>query len=465
MAYIVIDSKFKPFNYNELVKPIQEATEAHIALEDKYSTMTEQASVWENIIDKTLDPELYDQYKQYANALDASAEQLAREGLTPSSRKSLMEMRKRYSKDIVPIDTAYKRKQEEIKRQQDISDKTGGKVVFSRTAATSPLSAYVKGDNDFKQINLDDVYKENVAGAAAISSRYFNTVEGQSFKADYYTLVETNGVPPGEAVSTLIESGRYPELAEFTRLSLNRTGYNTDGYSNNDQNRVINSALQGIATGLIYKEKNVYRDAYADDRLQLDKDQFQLMKDRFEFEKQKWEDAKKAEAEAEAKANASGGGSGKERKPFYGFQFKMWNDNSVTINKTQQGTSNKEWTLAVKGFEEKDREIISINKLTGPVKVRLEQELEGTGYTLDDVIIYKDEDISDNHYQMVLNPRKYRQNGTYTDEYIEAVKLGKEAEYMKGVSIETIRKQVEQEKATQKDPKAPETSEGHSEFD
>ena len=98
------------------------------------------------------------------------------------------------------------------------------------------------------------------------------------------------------------------------------------------------------------------------------------MKDKFEFEKQKWEDAKKAEAEA----SASGGGSKKERKPFYGFQFKMWNDNSVTINKTQQGTSNKEWTLGVKGFEEKDREIISINKLTGPVKVRLAQELEGT---------------------------------------------------------------------------------------
>ena len=231
MAYIVIDSKFKPFNYDELVKPVQEATEAHIALEDKYSTMAEQANVWENIIDKNLDPVLYDQYKQYADALDASAEQLAREGLTPGSRKSLMEMRKRFSKDIVPIDTAYKRKQEEIKRQQDISDKTGGKVVFSRTAATSPLSTYTKGYNDFKQINLDDVYKENVAGASAISSRYFNTAEGQSFKADYYTLVETNGVPPGEAVNTLITSGRYPELAEFAKLSLDKTGYNTDGYS------------------------------------------------------------------------------------------------------------------------------------------------------------------------------------------------------------------------------------------
>lgn len=407
---IVVNSKFKPFNYDELVKPVQQATEAHIALEDKYNTMAEQANVWENIIDKTLDPELYDQYKQYADALDASAEQLAKEGLTPGSRKSLMEMRKRYSKDIVPIDTAYKRKQEEIKRQQDISDKTGGKVVFSRTAATSPLSAYTKGDNDFKQINLDDVYKENVAGASAISSRYFNTAEGQSFKSDYYTLVETNGVPPGEAVNTLITSGRYPELAEFAKLSLDKTGYNTDGYSSNDQNRVRNSALQGIATGLIYKEKNVYRDAYADDKLQLDKDQFQLMKDRFEFEKQKWEDAKAAEA-AEAEANASGGGSKKEKKPFYGLQFRLSNK-GVKVSDFQHGLTYKAGDKGIAGFEKENESLMPISMLPGPVQESISEELAKYGLTVDDVVLYKDNDFwTKDHYQIRLNPTKYDANG------------------------------------------------------
>lgn len=404
---IVVNSKFKPFNYEELVKPVQQATEAHIALEDKYSTMAEQANVWENIIDKNLDPEFYEQYKQYADALDSSAEQLAREGLTPGSRKSLMEMRKRYSKDIVPIDTAYKRKQEEIKRQQDISDKTGGKVVFSRTAATSPLSTYAKGNNDFKQINLDDVYKENVAGAAAISSRYFNTVEGQSFKSDYYTLVETNGIPPGEAVSTLIASGKYPELSEFTRLSLSKTGYDTDGYSSNDQDRVINSALQGIATGLIYKEKNVYRDAYADDKLQLDKDQLQLMKDRFEFEKQKWEDAKAAEAEA----NASGGGSKKERKPFYGLQFKLGN-RDVKATTFQHGLTYKAGDKGIAGFEAENASLMPISMLPGPVQASISSELAKYGLTVDDVVLYKDNDAwTKDHYQIRLNPAKYDANG------------------------------------------------------
>lgn len=393
---IVVNSKFKPFNYDELVKPVQQATDAHIALEDKYNTMAEQANVWENIIDKNLDPEFYDQYKQYADALDASAEQLAREGLTPSSRKSLMEMRKRYSKDIVPIDTAYKRKQEEVKRQQDISDKTGGKVVFSRNAAASPLSTYAKGTNDFKQINLDDVYKENVAGAAAISSRYFNTAEGQSFKADYYTLVETNGIPPGEAVSTLIASGRYPELAEFTKLSLNKTGYNTDGYSSNDQNRVVNSALQGIATGLIYKEKNVYRDAYADDKLQLDKDQFQLMKDRFEFEKQKWEDAKKAEAEA----STSGNGSVEKKEDFPGLRFKMLTDNSATVDIKPGIIKGGKGNFSRRKDADK---IIDFTDLSVAMQSNLIAELKKYGLTPDDIEVHRDYDWhSNNHYIVLL---------------------------------------------------------------
>jgi len=56
-------------------------------------------------------------YKTYANDLSNQANVLAKEGLTPVSRKSMFSMRDRYAKEILPINEAWERRKTEILRQ------------------------------------------------------------------------------------------------------------------------------------------------------------------------------------------------------------------------------------------------------------------------------------------------------------------------------------------------------------
>ena len=49
---IIIGSKFKPFSYEELLKPVMMAQEAHTAMEDEYSALSSQAEIWKNMANK-----------------------------------------------------------------------------------------------------------------------------------------------------------------------------------------------------------------------------------------------------------------------------------------------------------------------------------------------------------------------------------------------------------------------------
>ena len=141
--YIVINSKFKPFSYAEMLQPVQMATMAHQDIENQYAELATKANVWEEMANEQTDPYAYKMYKTYSNDLEEQAGQLAREGLTPASRQNMLKMRQRYSSDIVPIEQAYKRRQELIDEQRKLlaQDNT---LMFDRSASMLSLDDLIK---------------------------------------------------------------------------------------------------------------------------------------------------------------------------------------------------------------------------------------------------------------------------------------------------------------------------------
>lgn len=122
--YIVSGSKFRPFSYAEMLQPVQSATVAHQELENQYGELATKASVWEEMANEQTDPYAYKMYKTYANDLEEQAGQLAREGLNAASRRDMLNMRARYSKEITPIEQAYTARQKQAEEQQKHSFKT-----------------------------------------------------------------------------------------------------------------------------------------------------------------------------------------------------------------------------------------------------------------------------------------------------------------------------------------------------
>lgn len=144
---IIIQSKFKPFSYQELLQPVLMATQAQQQLEDAYSELDTKASIWDKLQDSAIDRDVYNQYKSFSDSLKEQADQLAQEGLTPSARRNMLNIRSRYSKEITPIEQAWNERQRQIQLQQQalMNDPTH---MFRVNASDVGLRNYMTGNYD-----------------------------------------------------------------------------------------------------------------------------------------------------------------------------------------------------------------------------------------------------------------------------------------------------------------------------
>ena len=218
--YIVINSKFKPFSYAEMLQPVQMATLAHQEVENEYADLATKANVWDEMANEQTDPYAYKMYKTYSNDLEEQAGQLAREGLTPASRQNMLRMKQRYSSDIVPIEQAYKRRQELIDEQRKLlaQDNT---LMFNRNASMLSLDDLIKnpqltyqsysGATLAKQVgtaaqNLAKQMRENPRKWSSIlHGQYFETMMRKGYTPEEIILASSNDPNAPKELRNIIE--------------------------------------------------------------------------------------------------------------------------------------------------------------------------------------------------------------------------------------------------------------------
>ena len=140
---LVLDTKFKPFSYAEMLAPVLAATQAHQALEEEYGNLAQKANVWDEMANEQTDPYAYRMYKTYSNDLEAKAEQLMKYGLDAFSRRGMLDMKSRYSKEIIPIENAYKRR-EELAAEQRKAMAANPTLRYQRMAGMMSLDDFIK---------------------------------------------------------------------------------------------------------------------------------------------------------------------------------------------------------------------------------------------------------------------------------------------------------------------------------
>ena len=203
--YIVVNSKFKPFSYAEMLQPVQMATLAHQEVENEYAELATKANVWDEMANEQTDPYAYKMYKTYSNDLEEQAGQLAREGLTPASRQNMLRMKQRYSSDIVPIEQAYKRRQELIDEQRKLlaQDNT---LMFDRNASMLSLDDLIKSPQLTYQSYSGATLAKQVGTAAQSlakemrdNPRKWRTILGNQ----YFETIMQKGYRPEEIIQVL----------------------------------------------------------------------------------------------------------------------------------------------------------------------------------------------------------------------------------------------------------------------
>ena len=245
---LVVNSKFQPFSFERYIQPYQIYGAAYKELENQYGELATKASVWEEMANEQTDPYAYKMYKTYANDLEKQAGQLAREGLNAASRRAMLNMRARYSKEITPIEQAYTTRQKQAEQQQQalLQDPT---LMLSRRAATTSLDDYIRNPQLAYEAYSGKLITAQAASAASALAkemqekpRKWRSILGNS----YYEAMMQKGFS-SQAVLQAIQDNpnAAPQLTRIVEDAINSSGVRNWG----DQAtiaRAIDYAKQGL---------------------------------------------------------------------------------------------------------------------------------------------------------------------------------------------------------------------------
>ena len=224
---LVIGAKFRPFSYQELLAPALMMTQAHQQLEDQYAEISSKANIWDKMANEQADPKAHAIYKKYADDLKEKADYLSKYGLDVSSRQELNNMRARYSSDIIPIENAYRKREEQAKVQQEamLRDPT---LLLSRKAATTSLDDYMANpqlDYEAYSGKLLTAQTAQAAGALAkemrANPRKWRSILGNS----YYETMMQKGFSSKEVLKAIQNNPKAaPELHKIVEDAIDSSG-------------------------------------------------------------------------------------------------------------------------------------------------------------------------------------------------------------------------------------------------
>lgn len=245
---LVIGSKFSPFTFDELLKPALMATQAHRELENQYSELATKANVWEEMANEQTDPEAYQMYKKYSDDLKAQADILATQGLTPGSRKAMLGMKDRYSKEITPIELAYNRRRELANEQREalLKDNT---MMYDIDASTLSIDDLIKNP-ELSYRNYSGAVLANQVGTAAKALARDMQESPRKWRRildnQYYETMMRKGYTPEQVLLASIDDPNAPkELTNIVEQAIESSGIKSWGNANTTK-KAYEYARQGL---------------------------------------------------------------------------------------------------------------------------------------------------------------------------------------------------------------------------
>ena len=410
----VSGARFRPFSYQELIAPLQQATEQQMQLEDAYSELGAQSDLMASIANEQANPKAYSMYKSYADELANQAQELAKSGLTPNSRNALSNMRRRYSSEIAPIQIANTKREELTKEQREALQRDPS-LLFDVNYATKNIDYMLDNPNaTYTSISGNELTKRASQMASNFAKTIQNNPQYQSILGgQYFQQMQQMGYTPEQVISTILNDPNAPkELKQIADTVYEQAGLNKYDYDVQTRGRqFINAGLyDAIGTQKYDAMANRgYMSGAESRRLELEEERLKMMK-----EQQEWarEEKKGYLMSDGTRVKPIGGGRVLITKPdgsYGGIQAAP----STSTKSTKPAKSDLFSVLEYTGdgfgsprssdvFSESDAKQIQINNLNPKAKRKLIEDLAKYDLTPDDVDIYKDQDIlSRNHYRIV----------------------------------------------------------------
>lgn len=251
---VVIKSMFKPITYDEIAKPLLEQTAAQREMEQSYLEANDNASKLMALANQQTDPVAYTKLKQYAEDLQAQADNLASQGLQTGSRRALLDMKRRYSNEINPIEIAATRKQQLSEEQRKLKAQNPD-LLFERNIDTISLDDMIINPKLTygNSYSGSDITKK-VADATMAAAKGIQSVRlGQNLDPYTQTIIQQTGFSLND-IQNAIENGASDDSILST---IKNTILQSTGIQNWNNNEAWQQANKYANAGLFYGLQNV----------------------------------------------------------------------------------------------------------------------------------------------------------------------------------------------------------------
>lgn len=225
----VSGAKFRPFSYQEMLQPLQAYTNEYNTIQEGMGELSTKAGVFERLANEQTDPKTYAMYKQYSDDLAKQAESLAKQGLTPGSRQGLMEMKKRYSSEIVPIEAALSKREELTKAQREAIQKDPS-LMFDVDYGMVSLDDLINNPNaTYNTISGTELTKRSAQMAQNLAKTIQSNPQYRSILgSQYYQQMQQMGYTPQQIMQTIMNDRNAPaELRQIADTVYKEAGLDT----------------------------------------------------------------------------------------------------------------------------------------------------------------------------------------------------------------------------------------------
>ena len=262
---LVANTQFKARNFDDMIRPYVMYTQEYRAQEDAIADLATKADVWAGLANEQTDPVAYAQYTNYANALKDQAAVMADRGLNPSSRQAMLNLKRRYSSEIVPIEQAYtaRKAQAEEQRKALLQNPT---LMMSRRADTTSLDRYMENPNlGYESYSGALLTQQTGQAAAAIAKELRDYGKGKPLDGFTRTWLQQHGYTAAE-VAFAINHPDDPRASSVLNTIVNNVMADSgmaDWADNKTLNQAYNYARQGLWQAVGQTQVGTYTDQAA----------------------------------------------------------------------------------------------------------------------------------------------------------------------------------------------------------
>ena len=244
---ITLTSRYKPLTYDEITRPLIEQTQVQDAMEDAYMQAQEAAAQVMAQANEQTDPESHAKLRNYANFLQQQADNLMRQGLNRNSKASLLNARRRYSQEIIPIENAAKRRMELHEERR----KAGPDFLWEKDILS--LDDLVRNPMaDYGSYYNGQMITKRVAEAVSAAAKGMASYEATGHLTPYHIkILERHGFTPEEIANAV--AGGQDGKSRFLQGIRDRILGSIDVYNKGNEatrTRALDYANEGFYAGI-----------------------------------------------------------------------------------------------------------------------------------------------------------------------------------------------------------------------